>query len=315
MAVAITYDQYVFTFTGSTGTIDGGTGALGQTITESPADATPDNILGDEKGEIFGNGTAKTFTYAGTVSYTANSHTYYGFLGLIPSSGAYYLFVPTTQPAPSGTVTTVTANSSTSTGLWDLTTAQTGCFVAGTLIATPGGAVPVESLTAGDLVLTADGQARPVRWLGRSTLSRFGRDPLSLLPIRIKAGALAQNVPARDLLVSPGHAVLVGGVLVHATALVNGTSIVREQDTPLLFTYYHVELDSHALLLAEGAPAESFLDGVEEIGFENWDERTAVAAEELPYPRVKSARQLPAAVRAALAARAAALFGALAEAA
>ncbi|MDA8248223.1 MAG: Hint domain-containing protein [Rhodospirillales bacterium] len=309
MPVAITYDEYGFTLSGSTGTINAA-GVTSKTITESPTN--DDNILGDEQNETFTNGN-KTYTYEGTVSYTAGGHTYYGFLGAINST--YTLFVPAGQTAPNGTITTDTANSSTSSGLWNLTSAAPGCFVAGTLIATPGGAVPVESLAAGDLVLTADGQARPVRWLGRSTISRFGRDPLSMLPIRIKAGALAENVPARDLLVSPGHAVLVGGVLAHAAALVNGSSIVREQDMPLVFTYYHVELDSHALLLAEGAAAESFLDGVEALGFENWDERAAVAAEELPYPRAKSARQLPAGVRAELAARAAALFGALAEAA
>jgi hypothetical protein len=155
----------------------------------------------------------------------------------------------------------------------------------------------------------------PVRWLGRTVVSRAFADPLRVLPVRIKAGALAENVPARDLLVSSGHAVLVDDVLVHAGALVNGSSVVREHDAPAVFTYYHVELDTHAVLLAEGAPAESFLDGVEDMNFANWAERVPVEAEELAYPRARSSRQVPRAARERLAARATALFGAMAEAA
>ena len=78
------------------------------------------------------------------------------------------------------------------------------------------GEVPVETLERGDLVLTADGDAKPVIWLGRQTIvSRFS-DPVHNWPIRVSAGALADNVPSRDLLVSPDHALRVGDILVHA---------------------------------------------------------------------------------------------------
>ena len=165
-------------------------------------------------------------------------------------------------------------------------------------------------------MLTADGQALPVRWLGRSVVSRLFADPLRILPVRIRAGALGANLPARDLLLSPNHAVRIGDALVQAGALVNGTSVVREPDVPVAFTYWHLELDTHALVIAEGVAAESFLDGVEDIGFQNWGERAAPASvRELPYPRVKSARQVPLALRRHLAAREAALFGAVADAA
>jgi hypothetical protein len=72
---------------------------------------------------------------------------------------------------------------------------------------------------------------------------------------------------------------------------------------PAQFTYYHVELESHELLLAEGVQAESFVDNIDRMNFHNWDERTAPvqAIAELPYPRAKSARQLPLAVREKLA--------------
>ena len=184
------------------------------------------------------------------------------------------------------------------------------CFMPGTLIRTPQGERAVETLAEGELVLTLDGSAQPVLWLGRQTISRSFADPLRVLPIRIAAGALADNMPVRDLLVSPDHALLVDGVLVQAGALVNGTSIRREEHVPTVFTYYHVELADHALLFAEGVPAESFVDNVDRLGFDNWDEHLARhpqgrSTAELPMPRAKSSRQVPAATRARLAGRAA----------
>jgi uncharacterized repeat protein (TIGR03803 family) len=182
------------------------------------------------------------------------------------------------------------------------------CFLPGTWIATPTGERAIETLAAGDLVLTATGEALPVVWLGHSRVQRRVADPLTVLPIRIRAGAISSAVPSRDLLVSPGHAILVDGVLVHAVALVNGRSIVREWAAPAVFTYWHLELDAHAVLLAEGTPAESFLASEAEFGFDNWAERRAPEpAEELAYPRCKAARQVPRATRERLAARAAML--------
>ena len=128
------------------------------------------------------------------------------------------------------------------------------CFYAGTRIRTCDGEVLVETLKTGDLVLTHDGRSVPVSWLGKQTISMKFADPMRVLPIRIKAGALAENTPTRDLLISPDHAVLIGGALVQAGALVNETSIVRERRVPMTFIYYHVETDDHSLILAEGAP-------------------------------------------------------------
>ena len=182
------------------------------------------------------------------------------------------------------------------------------CFYAGTRLATADGEIAVEDITAGMLLLTAAGESKPVRWLGRSEVSTRFADPLRVLPIRIKAGALGESLPLRDLLVSPDHAMFVGGVLVQAGAMVNGSSIIREADVPECFTYYHVELATHELLLAEGAAAESFVDNVDRMGFANWAEHEALGEtapiEEMNLPRVKSQRQVPVALRAALAARA-----------
>jgi hypothetical protein len=183
------------------------------------------------------------------------------------------------------------------------------CFMAGTKIATPDGSVAVEVLQRGDLVLTTDGRAVPVSWLGRQTVSTVFGDPLRVLPIRIKASAIGENVPSRDLLLSPDHAILIDGALIQAGALVNGTSVVREEDVPQTFTYYHVEVDDHALILAENTPVETFVDNVERLAFDNWAEHQALYPEgksitELPYPRAKAHRQVPVNIRAKLAERA-----------
>jgi hypothetical protein len=183
------------------------------------------------------------------------------------------------------------------------------CFYAGTLIATPEGGKAVETLKAGDVVLTSEGETREVVWLGRQTISTVFSDPEKVWPIRVKAGALGESVPSRDLVVSPDHALLVDGVLIHAGALVNGGSIVRQTMVPRIFTYYHVEVADHALILAENTPAETFIDHPERLAFDNWDERKAIFpfgkdVEELAYARAKSPRQVPVHVRVTLAERA-----------
>jgi autotransporter passenger strand-loop-strand repeat protein len=177
------------------------------------------------------------------------------------------------------------------------------CFYAGTSIATPGGEMAVELLQPGDMVCTANG-ARPVRWVGRSEIVTRFASKMRSLPVRITAGALGEGLPRRDLLLSPDHAIFIDGLLVQAGALVNGASIRREYDVPEIFSYYHVELESHELLLAEGVVAESFVDNVDRMNFANWADRTApeTPIAEMPYPRVKSWRQLPARFKQASAA-------------
>jgi hypothetical protein len=187
--------------------------------------------------------------------------------------------------------------------------------------ATPAGERLVETLAMGDLVLTAEGAVAPVRWIGRRTLRADGEngyrfaDPLIYLPIRIRAGALGDNLPTRDLLVSMDHAVLIDGLLVQAGALVNGTSIIRETRLPESFTYYHIELADHALVLAEGVPAETFVDNVNRMGFDNWAEHEALYGNEpciaeMPYPRAQSHRQVPLEIRTQIDDRARALAAA-----
>jgi hypothetical protein len=134
------------------------------------------------------------------------------------------------------------------------------CFLAGTRIATPGGARAVEALAIGDLVTTLHHGAQPVKWIGRRSYDRrFLKDAVSVLPIRISAGAIAPGTPARDLLISPGHALWVEGALIHAQLLVNGVSITQPA-AGCDVDYLHVELAGHEIIFAESCPAESYLD-------------------------------------------------------
>jgi Hint domain len=186
------------------------------------------------------------------------------------------------------------------------------CYWRGTLIRADRGEVPVEELAIGDMVLTLGGELRPIKWIGRRVVSRVFADPLHVLPIRIRAEALDKNVPSRDLVLSPDHAILCDDVMIQAGALVNGGSIVRETNVPETFTYYHVELDDHSLILAENTPAETFVDNVDRMGFDNWAEHEALYPDsnmiaEMPYPRAKAYRQVPRSIRKRLTDRAAML--------
>ena len=134
------------------------------------------------------------------------------------------------------------------------------CYCQGTLILTERGEVAVEALAIGDVVVTASGQHRPVKWIGRrSYAGRFLAANPAAQPIRFNAGSLGDDLPHRTLLVSPEHAMFLDGLLIPARCLVNGCSIVQESGLQRV-DYYHVELDSHDVLLAEGAPSESFLN-------------------------------------------------------
>lgn len=168
----------------------------------------------------------------------------------------------------------------------------TPCYLAGTRILAAAGEVPVEALRVGDLVVTLGlngPRLSPVRWVGRRSLDpRRHPAPAKVLPIRIAAGALAPGVPRRDLRVSPDHALLVDGALVPAALLLGLPGITRE---PALgpITYLHVELDAHDVLLAEGAPAESYLDCANRHQFANGALHAALHADFSPAGPARAA--------------------------
>jgi autotransporter passenger strand-loop-strand repeat protein len=279
------------------------------------------------------NGTL-TFSGAATIDVTAVTSAGFGGLGVISGWGAGDVIDETLISSTVATLTTTTSGGNTVETISGATypdsfifegtdeaahvalvpdggsgveLAYVTCFFPGTRIAAPGGETVVEELQPGDLVWLADGGVAPVRWVGVQTISRTFADPARVLPVRIRAGALDGTVPTRDLLVSPGHALLLDGTLAHAGTLVGFDGITREYATTDTFRYYHIELDAHALLLAEGVAAESYLPLAEDVAFDNRAERPpSPMMVEMPYPRAKAPRQLPQALRARLARRTAA---------
>jgi Ca2+-binding RTX toxin-like protein len=147
------------------------------------------------------------------------------------------------------------------------------CFAEGTRIVTPNGEDAVENLRAGDMVLAMrDGQAgfEPLRWVGFMDVAvpRNAAMAAKTAPILIKAGAIAPGMPARDLRVSPDHAMAVDGHLIPAKHLVNGSSIIQEVWCKRV-RYFHLELEAHGLLLSEGTWSESYVDDGNRHAFNN----------------------------------------------
>ncbi len=142
------------------------------------------------------------------------------------------------------------------------------CFAQGTRILTTSGEIPVERLEPGSQIILHDNTIAPVVWLGHRTLSlRRHPRPEQVRPIHIQAGALADNIPHRDLFLSPDHALYLDGALIPAKCLINGSTI--RQINVASVTYYHVELPAHAILLAEGTPTESYLETGNRHAFTN----------------------------------------------
>jgi microcystin-dependent protein len=163
------------------------------------------------------------------------------------------------------------------------------CYCPGTLIRTAHGQKRVERLRIGDKVMTKSGAAVPVKWIGRRSYSgRFVLGRKDILPVCIKAGALDNNVPQRDLWISPHHAMyfkdeMQGGMLIEARHLVNGVSIVQAERADKV-EYVHVELDSHDVIVAEGALSETFLDDDSRGMFHNAHEYDGLYPDDVRQP-------------------------------
>lgn len=158
-------------------------------------------------------------------------------------------------------------------------TVSFACFLRGTLIATPDGERPVETLQPGDKVKTASGGVATVKWVGHRTL--YGEHipdehAIRAFPVRISASALAPNIPVRDLYVSPYHHMYFDGKLIPAMLLVNGKTIVQDFSQKM-FEYFHVELDHFDILLSEGAASESYVDTGNRSMFQNVNVVTLLA--------------------------------------
>jgi len=301
----------------------------GSVVQDTVPPAAPVFVPGDQHGDLLispgETGDGETFTFTAEPGSTVNVT----FTGPDGSIGP---LTATEDPLNPGTFTvSLDAGQLNDLGAGTLTIAATAtdeagnvsdpsgdtidsvpCFLPGTRIATPSGELAVETLQPGDLVLTADGRAVPLRFLGRRTaMPRFlGAERSN--PIRIQAGALAENVPARDLYVSPNHGIVVDGVLAIASALTNGTTITQVPGPGPRFVYYSIETEGHEVILAEGCPVETFMDHVPRAAWDNYADYLALYPEEpqiaeMDLPHAKSHRQVPREVHARIAGRAAVL--------
>ncbi|KDB05285.1 hypothetical protein U879_02405, partial [Defluviimonas sp. 20V17] len=171
------------------------------------------------------------------------------------------------------------------------------CFTPGTLIATPRGEVPVESLVHGDKVITRDNGIQEIRWVGRRKLDgKELRANKHLQPILVRAGSLGDSLPERDMMVSPNHRLLVANertalyfdeheVLVAAKHVVNNRGIHAVES--LSTTYIHFMFDRHEVVLSNGAWTESFQPG--DVTLKGMDNSQRSEIFEL-FPELKTAQ-------------------------
>ncbi|WP_299623112.1 Hint domain-containing protein [uncultured Tateyamaria sp.] len=177
------------------------------------------------------------------------------------------------------------------------------CFAAGTRIATPAGEVTVEALAIDDMIRTADGRGVAVKWVGVQTL-RSASPGLGSEVVRIAAGALGPDMPNRDLVVTSDHGMIIDDMVINASALVNGSTIdwVSTAQVQGGFKVYHIETEGHEVILANGAPSETFIDCAGRAAFENYGEYIELYGyerliPEMPRIRIAAQRMVPADIR------------------
>ena len=138
----------------------------------------------------------------------------------------------------------------------------------GTLFVAPLGSASDVTVRVKDLVETLDGAARPIVWLGRRSVDcRRHPNPSSVLPVRVRAHAFGRGRPCRDLFLSPDHALFLEDALIPVKYLLDGERIAQVRRHRV--TYCHIELARHDVVLAEGLPAETYLDTGHRSAFEN----------------------------------------------
>ena len=143
------------------------------------------------------------------------------------------------------------------------------CFTPGSMVLTAFGEIPIEHLRPGDLVHTADNGLQPLKWVGKREISSTRLHVAEhLRPVEIKANAFGPGLPARNMLVSPYHRMLVDNmqasllfgqeeVLAPARGLVNGSSITVDPGTHDI-CYIHLLFDEHQIIFVDSMPTESF---------------------------------------------------------
>ncbi len=172
------------------------------------------------------------------------------------------------------------------------TASSVACFAKGTRILTDRGEIAVELFAVGDAVTTVDGQTSTITWLG---FFRPSPNDWENRPVCVRAHSFGHNLPHRDLFLSPEHAIFIDGMLAPAQFLVTGDSIDRVAMDDVV--YYHVMLDHHDVILAEGLPVETYLP---DDNFERFDNWTALPVRDLPMtpcaPRITQGSRLQAVI-------------------
>jgi hypothetical protein len=134
------------------------------------------------------------------------------------------------------------------------------CFLRGTQIWTPSGESRIEDLRVNDLVVTSSGEAKPIQWVwGRRFERQSGQKWAGeIIPIRVKQSALGPNTPHRDLYLSRYHCLYLDGVLIPVVDLINDSTIARVDAIHLReIEYFHIKLERHSVIYAEGAACET----------------------------------------------------------
>ncbi|WP_118137724.1 Hint domain-containing protein [Oceanicella sp. SM1341] len=261
---------------------------------------------GDDESDSFEEGDTLTMyssTVAGDVQVAQGS-----YAGTVDINGTQYILIDGALGYSAATVVDDPSLISLQGSVFDVADVDadliTVCFAEGTLIAVPGGERPVQELGPGDPVLTADGRVVAAKWVGRRTVHKMFCPRDRFEPVRIRAGALGGGAPHSDLVLTPEHAMFVGGCLVTAGALVNGDSIRYEPaaSLPERVTYYHVETEAHDLILANGAASETYINYIERRAFDNHAEYLSLYGEEpslteMGHVRISARRQLPRSLR------------------
>jgi hypothetical protein len=135
------------------------------------------------------------------------------------------------------------------------------CFLEGTEILTSDGPKRIEQLAVGDLLVTEFGGLRPIQWIGYYSYKRADASKpwaRGALPVRLAPSAIAPGIPSADLYVTSEHGLYIDGVIVPVHSLINGTTIkLHEAEDCCELKYYHVKLETHDVIYAEGAPCET----------------------------------------------------------
>ena len=226
-----------------------------------------DGSPSDTNGTLSGSGLTETVT--GIYTLTA------GTPADVTTELQALVFTPAILDLPPDTTATTGMTLSVSDGIAGSPTTDTNtsvvivpCFAAGTRIATPRGVIAVERLREGDTVLTISGKPQVIQWIGCRTLDCNRHiSPERVKPIRIAPHAFGENRPRRALLLSPDHSVFVEDVLIPIKHLLNDTTVTQIDVATV--TYYHLELPRHDVVLAEGLPAETYLETGARFAFEN----------------------------------------------